>query len=159
MMTATEQMEMEQGRERGRPVRIHAEHVWNEAPRRPRILLAEDDHDVRVALAHLLELGGYEVFAVANGAEMLDVLASSILLEANAAAPDIIITDVRMPGFNGLSIIEGLRANGWTQPVIVISAFGDENMRERIGRMEHTTFFAKPFEPEQLERALHQLMQ
>lgn len=155
---STESMQIEQTRKQDVPVGFREDVVWEGAPRRPRILLAEDDHDVRVAITQLLELGGYEVMAVANGAEMLDVLAASILLEADASPPDIIITDVRMPGFNGLSIIEGLRANGWTQPVIVISAFGDENMRDRIGRMENTAFFPKPFEPEQLERALLQLM-
>lgn len=157
MSSSTETTEMEQGRKE-HTARYDEDQLWDGAARRPRILLAEDDHDVRVALTHLLELAGYDVISVANGAEMLDVLAASILLEADASPPDIIITDVRMPGFNGLSIVEGLRANGWTQPVIVISAFGDENMKERISRMEHTAFFAKPFEPDQLERALLQLM-
>jgi CheY-like chemotaxis protein len=157
MSTEGTEREAEKG-ESEIPAGADEEQLWGGTARRPRILLAEDDHDVRVALAHLLELAGYDVSPVANGAEMLDVLAASILLEADASPPDIIITDVRMPGFNGLSIVEGLRANGWTQPVIVISAFGDENMKERISRMDHTAFFAKPFDPEKLERALLQLM-
>jgi CheY-like chemotaxis protein len=119
-----------------------------------RVLLAEDDHDVRFALSRLLEFAGYDVQAVSNGAEMLDVLGASILLERKDPAPDVIITDVRMPGFNGLNIIEGLRATGWTQPVIIISAFGDESLQERVARLGSAQFFAKPFEPDQLERTL-----
>lgn len=161
-MTTEASERMEVAQERGSLRRIPAEGSaveWVHGTRRLRVLLAEDDQDVRMALTHMLEMSGYEVLPVANGAEMLDVLAASILLEANASAPDIIITDVRMPGFNGLSIIEGLRANGWTQPVIVMSAFEDEDLRERIARMEHTAFFAKPFDPFDLERVIHGLMQ
>lgn len=158
MMMGTEEMGAVRGWSDGAAGLLLGPSPWSERARRLRILLAEDDHDVRLVLTHLLELAGYEVTAVTNGAEMLDVLAASILHETGASAPDIIITDVRMPGFNGLNIIEGLRANGWTQPVIVMSAFGDEDMEERIARMEHATFFPKPFEPQQLTAALHQLI-
>ncbi len=127
-----------------------------EGERRPLILLAEDDIDVQAALAEFLELSGYEVIAVSNGSDMLDALASAAASEDREV--DLIITDVRMPGFNGLSIAEELRADGWKQPIIIISAFGDEVIKERIRRLGGSTeFFPKPLDPGRLERVLSEL--
>lgn len=121
---------------------------------RIRILLAEDDWDLRTALVNLLKFDGYEVSAVANGSELLDALASWILAETTHPPVDVILTDVRMPGFGGLSIVEGLRANGWGQPIIVISAFGDDALRDRIRRLPGVMFLPKPLDLAELDRAL-----
>lgn len=125
------------------------------ADRKPLILLAEDDLDVQAALTEFLELSGYDVVAVSNGSDMLDALANAAANEEREA--DLIITDVRMPGFNGLSIAEELRADGWKQPIIIISAFGDDIIRERIRRMDQCEFFAKPLDPLRLEKMLAEL--
>ncbi len=122
-----------------------------------RVLLAEDDDDLRDALVCILVAAGYAVRALSSGAALLDVLAPSILGEAEAPA-DAIVTDVRMPGFNGLNIIEGLRENGWKQPVVIISAFCDEAMEARVARMTRTRLFPKPFNASDLERAIGQLI-
>ncbi|HEY4220019.1 MAG TPA: response regulator [Myxococcota bacterium] len=122
------------------------------AAERPLILLAEDDIDVQAALIEFLELSGYDVLAVSNGSDMLDALATTAA--ASERDVDLIITDVRMPGFNGLSIAEELRADGWKQPIIIISAFGDDVIRERVRRMDDIEFFSKPLDPQRLERAL-----
>ena len=123
-----------------------------------RVLLAEDDHDVRVGLAELLALEGYQVHAVSNGAQLLDALSSWILASQPYSAPiDVIITDVRMPGFNGLNIVEGLRASGFRQPVVVISAFGDDAMEARIKRLPNVAFVPKPFDLKTIEDAFESL--
>lgn len=127
--------------------------------RRPqRILLAEDDLDIRESLARLLEFNGYDVHAVSDGAQFLDYLAGWLFNEDTGDMSDVIITDIRMPGFNGLSIVDGLRASGWTHPVIVMSAFGDENVRSQVDKLGKAEFIAKPFLPEDLERALARLL-
>ncbi len=120
------------------------------------MLLAEDDDDLRDALACILAAAGYDVRALSSGAALMDVLAPSILGEDDAPA-DAIITDVRMPGFNGLNIVEGLRENGWKQPIVIISAFCDEALEARVARMPHTRLFSKPFDASELERAIGQL--
>jgi CheY-like chemotaxis protein len=126
--------------------------------RRTRVLLAEDDYELRLALAELLEFEGYQVRSVASGSALLDYMASWILSEPGAAAVDVIITDVRMPGFNGLNIAEGLRSNGWRHPIIVISAFGEPEMRERVARMGLAAFLDKPIDATTLERTLEELL-
>lgn len=131
--------------------------VSGEIRRRARILLAEDDTDIRNELVRLLRLGGHEVYALRDGSELMDAMSAWILAEEPDPPIDLIITDVRMPGFNGLSIVEGLRANGWTKPIIVISAFGDSEMRERIGAMPDVVFFDKPFDATRFEDAVDDL--
>ncbi|HEX7479989.1 MAG TPA: response regulator [Polyangiales bacterium] len=127
------------------------------AARVPRVLLAEDDDDLRLGLTALLRFDGYDVYAVADGTSLLDKLASRLLSQELATPVDVIVTDVRMPGVNGLAIVEGLRADGWAQPVVLISAFGDDEVRARVERLESVVFLAKPFEPAALERVLADL--
>jgi CheY-like chemotaxis protein len=122
-------------------------------PARPRILLAEDDCELRSALASLLEHDGYQVHAVASGAALLDYLGTALLGDGPQPA-DVIVTDVRMPGFNGLSIAEGLRANGWQQPIVVITAFDDATIRARVDGLGAARLFGKPFELQAVEQAI-----
>jgi DNA-binding response OmpR family regulator len=139
-------------------LRFHRSQSDNDRARsseRPvRILLADDDHDIRAALAMVLEVDGYEVKEVSNGASLLDCLSSWILEERDQPPVDVIVTDIRMPGINGMTIVEGLRASGWTGPIIVISAFGDDVIRERVSQMDNVIFLEKPFNLVDLEKAL-----
>jgi DNA-binding response OmpR family regulator len=121
---------------------------------RGRILLAEDDHDLRRALEEVLTLAGYDVHAVATGTALLEELASCLVKHGKPA--DVMVTDIRMPGCNGLSIVDGLRAAGWTQPILVISAFGDAEVRARIKRLG-VEFMPKPIDPDDLERTLSRM--
>jgi CheY-like chemotaxis protein len=119
--------------------------------------LAEDDDEIRRALESLLRVDGYHVHAVENGGELLDYLSAWILGDTDETPADVIIADIRMPGFNGLTILEGLRARGWKLPVIVMSAFGDDEIRKRVRELGGAVFFSKPFEPVDLERAVEEL--
>jgi len=108
-------------------------------------------------LTRLLQLNGYVVHAVASGTELVETLASWILAETTEPPTELIVTDVRMPGVNGLSIVEGLRATGWTRPIVVISAFADDDMTRRLDRLEGVSFLPKPFDPAVLEDLIDQL--
>lgn len=123
--------------------------------RRPlSILLAEDDDDIRTGLTEVLRRAGHQVHDVPNGIELLNIVASWILHDRDEPEPDVIVTDVRMPGFNGLSLVEGLRANGWLQPVIIISAYADKEMEERVGKLQDVALMPKPLDVARLERLL-----
>lgn len=123
-----------------------------------RILVAEDDADTRVALTQLLEGDGYAVQTASSGAELLELLSPWILEEQPEPPADVIITDIRMPGLSGLNIVEGLRANGCTLPIVVITAFADPSTRRRVEEMGVSALLPKPFEPAELERALERLV-
>jgi two-component system C4-dicarboxylate transport response regulator DctD len=133
--------------------RAEGRSAFNVATPRARVLVAEDDDDLREAVVAWLEVSGYTVTAVPTGAELLACMHDWLL--GGAPAPcDAIVTDVRMPGLNGLNIVEGLLDCGWTGPLVVMSAFGDAVMRQRIGALPEVTFLAKPFNPDTLLEAL-----
>jgi CheY-like chemotaxis protein len=123
-----------------------------------RVLLAEDDHDIREALVAVLESDGCEVHAAKSGSELLERLGGWLLEEDPEPPADIIITDVRMPGFNGLSVVDGLRAYGWPLPVIIISAFADEEMRAKVAGIQSAVLMEKPLDMNRLRPTMLRLI-
>lgn len=121
---------------------------------RPRVLLAEDDDELRPVLETALTRAGFEVSAVPDGSELLDRIALCLLGDRWEPMPDVIVTDVRLPAFNGLSLMEGLREEGFRVPVVVITAFGDQMLRDRVENMGRATYLDKPFEQQELEAAV-----
>ncbi len=67
----------------------------------PRVILAEDEDDVRKMVAAALRGLGYEIIEASSGAQLLDELGDSLLDGDLASRPDIIISDIRMPGSPG----------------------------------------------------------
>jgi CheY-like chemotaxis protein len=122
------------------------------------VLLAEDDHDVREALVAVLESEGCEVHAAKSGSELLERLGGWLLKEDPEPPADIIITDVRMPGFDGLSIVDGLRAYGWPLPVIIISAFADDEMRTKVAGIRSAALMEKPLDMDRLRPTMLRLI-
>ena len=122
---------------------------------RLRILLAEDDDEMRASLAELFGDAGFEVVPVASGTEMLEAL-SDVMLEG-PGSPDVIVTDVIMPGFSGINVIEELRAEGWRQPILVISGFDAATIASRVARLRDVRFLAKPLDAPQVIAAVEEL--
>ena len=122
--------------------------------RAPRVLLAEDDDDVRWSLTALLLDRGYDVHSVGSGTELWEALEATIFSERPRDAPDVVITDVRMPGFNALGVLDHMRCAGWDGPALVISAFGDAQVRLRVEQMGGAEFFEKPLDLDLLEAAV-----
>jgi CheY-like chemotaxis protein len=127
------------------------------AVERLRILLAEDHPETRALLATMLRGQGYEVLEAANGYEFLAVV-SRAWLQRSGRFPDLIITDVRMPGPSGLRIIESLRASYWFIPVIVITAFGDPETHEEAARLGAHAVIDKPFDLARLRETVVELL-
>ena len=83
----------------------------------PRVLVVDDEPQIRRALRVGLINHGYQVQVAASGEEALDLAAS--------APPDVVILDVAMPGLTGLEVCKELRQ--WSQvPIIILSARGQE---------------------------------
>jgi DNA-binding NtrC family response regulator len=121
--------------------------------RAPRILLAEDDDDLRWALSDLLKSEGYDVVAVPDGRVFLEQLGSAVLLGQAALPADVIVTDVRMPGLTGMQILERIRERGWSIPVVVISAYADRETRAQAERLG-ASFLHKPLDFGALQRII-----
>jgi CheY-like chemotaxis protein len=127
------------------------------AVERPQILLAEDHRETRALLASTLRAQGYDVVEVANGYEFVGVI-SEAWLRRSTRFPDLVITDIRMPGPSGLRVIESLRKTYWAIPVIVITAFGDAETHAEASRLGAHAVIDKPFDPERLKEKVVELL-
>ncbi len=116
----------------------------------PRILVVDDDAEMRALLADVLSVEGYAVAGAANGAEALIRLRN----EAFAA----IVLDKNMPGLSGLDLLPGLRTICPEMPVILITAFGD--VASYVDAIEKGAFayVFKPFRLEELLKTLEQAL-
>jgi DNA-binding NtrC family response regulator len=112
----------------------------------PRILLVDDDEDMRSLLADVLTDEGYEVIQAANGAEAL------VLLHREAFAA--ILLDKRMPGLSGMDLLPGLRVICPQTPVIVITAFGDAHTAAEGAEKGAFGLLFKPFRMDELRALL-----
>jgi DNA-binding response OmpR family regulator len=111
-----------------------------------RVLLAEDDPEMRKLVAASLTREGYEVCAVSDGGRLLALIGSQILDPVGHPPADIVISDVRMPVRSGLEVLAGLRRCDWAVPFILITAFGDQETHAEAKRLGAAAVFDKPFE-------------
>jgi two-component system, cell cycle response regulator len=110
-----------------------------------RILVVDDDPDIRRLLVRLLANGGYDVRAAADSDEALSAVQDPV--------PDLVLLDVSMPGRDGVEIcreIQHLGLGSRTPPVIFLSALG--TTRHRVDGLEAggTDYIVKPFEPDEV---------
>src|SRR5262245_46918642 len=122
----------------------------DDPPKAPRILVAEDDAEMRNLLAATLRRHGYEVVEARNGEQLLDLIGSELLHPHTNAPVDLVISDVRMPGWSGLDVLAGLRSADWATPFIVITAFGDFDTHAEARRLGALAVFDKPFDLDDL---------
>ncbi len=129
---------------------------WDEAPlpraeRPARILIAEDDPAMRELLAGLVTTLGHEALTVANGVEAMAQVA--------AAHPDLVLSDVSMPGLSGFDVCRRLKANPATRliPVVLITGIGDDH---KIAGIEAGAddFLGKPFSSGELRARIRALL-
>jgi DNA-binding response OmpR family regulator len=112
----------------------------------PVVLLAEDDAEMRKLLRAALEAAGYRVREAWDGQEALRPISALGGSFRSAFAPDVVVADIRMPHFSGLELLEAVRVVDPSLPVILITAFGDEETHAEARRLGVTAVFDKPFE-------------
>ncbi len=121
----------------------------DEEPRldvRARVLVVEDEHELRELIARWLETRHYQVSEAADGVDAIELLEAGL-------EPDVILLDLTMPRMDGRAFLEWLRASPKHahRRVIVASGYLDERP------VDADRTFAKPFRPDLLERALERL--
>ncbi len=114
------------------------------------ILIVDDDDPVRVMLARLLRTQGYSVVQAANAAQARTVLAEEM--------PDLVISDIVMPGESGIELRRTI-SNRWPDlPVILVSGYSAEGPAEFAARTPNTSFVQKPFAADQLLSLVEQTL-
>jgi DNA-binding response OmpR family regulator len=116
----------------------------------PTVLIAEDDVDLREMIAESFVDRGFAVETFADGNKLLDALL--VRFDQLGAPPDLVVTDVRMPGRTGLEVIELLRRFDFVTRVIVVTAYADAQTRG-IARALNARLFSKPFDLDELIEA------
>jgi DNA-binding response OmpR family regulator len=122
-----------------------------------RVLLAEDDEDMRAFLALMLRRDGFDVIEARNGLELLDHVAPLLAGKDPPLPIDVIITDIQMPCFTGMEILEGLAELRRRPAVVLITAFGDGQTREIARELGAAAVFDKPFDIDALRGVLSTL--
>ncbi|PWC27012.1 DNA-binding response regulator [Pseudoroseomonas aestuarii] len=122
-------------------------------PGQPMVHVIDDDEDVSWAVATLLEAAGTPARTYASAGEFLECLPS---LEWSAGG--CVLTDIRMPGKDGLDLLHDLRRQGFRHPVVVMTAHGDIATAVRAMKAGASDFIEKPFDDEVLLSTLRTAM-
>ena len=122
-----------------------------------RILIAEDEPDIRNLITFTLRFAGHEVIDTPNGAEALEKAKE---LAASDQLPDLILMDVRMPRMTGYEACEQMKAEDKLKdiPVAFLSAKGQEAEIQTGLAAGASAYIIKPFAPDQLTEKVKELL-
>ncbi len=111
---------------------------------RRRVLVVDDDGEMRALLGTTLSNAGYEVIEKADGSEVLSLLVG-LVQHPDTERIDLAVLDVNMPGASGIRILAWLKRSNLILPVILITAFGSPELHEQAERLGVVKVFDKPF--------------
>jgi len=121
-----------------------------------RVIVAEDDPEMRRLVVEALRKDGHHVTEAADGGRLLVQIAEAFDLDPSLSLVDVIVSDVRMPVCNGIELFERLADARWRVPMILMTAFGDEDTRKRADRLG-AVLFDKPLSLDALRAAVKRL--
>ncbi len=111
-----------------------------------RVLVVDDEENLRLVLRTLLKRNGYEVETAGSGEEALTLV--------DSFGPDVVLTDVKMPKMGGLDLLATLKAKGNEATVIVMSAYGNMDQAIEALKAGAYDYVQKPFKPDEIVLAL-----
>jgi CheY-like chemotaxis protein len=121
-----------------------------------RILVAEDDDAFRLLLLEALRDAGHFPVELEDGYELEDYL--ELTRTQGVTLPDLILTDLRMPGASGLEVVRRARQNGLRCPIVLLTAFPAPEVFEEADRIGHITVLGKPIEFERITECVSDLV-
>jgi len=119
----------------------------------PRVLVVEDDLETRHFYMEVLSRGGFHVDQAHNGFQALE--------KAFASTPDLIVTDIAVPGLDGIELCTRLRADARTSdvPVLAITAYSDRQYPDRVRLAGADGVLIKPCEADQIVDEARRVME
>jgi excisionase family DNA binding protein len=116
----------------GAPLPVHAHPIG-----RPRILVVDDEESIRELLARVLEMAEYDVDVAPDGPRALELLKDS--------SYDLLLTDLRMPGMDGLTVVREARRYRADLPIIIITGYSSEASAIEALNLGVSGYLTKPF--------------
>ena len=123
----------------------------NATPSDVRVLVAEDDADMRALVAVTLRNEGYDVDEAVDGGDALMSITASRIRGRDDY--DLVLSDVRMPVMTGVEFATRLKRMNYGTPVLLMSAFGDATLHETAKKLG-LGMLAKPFDLDELRTAV-----
>jgi DNA-binding NtrC family response regulator len=120
-----------------------------------RVLVVDDEADIRKVVRMTLQKAGYDVLEAENGEKAIE----TINYGENRLLLDVIVCDIRMPKINGVEAIAYFRTNYPRVPVIVLTGFPDTDMATSMLRQGVVDYLVKPVEGEKLREAVARAME
>lgn len=111
--------------------------------RTSRVVIAEDDDDMRDVLCDLVSSLGVDVESASSGLDL------GVLLTDDRPV-DLLITDERMPWMTGCQVAQSARKSGLGMPIIVVTGFPDDALCSEVDQLGSAVLLPKPFRPEEL---------
>lgn len=117
-----------------------------------RILVVDDERQLVYSLRQtlLMEIAGVEVDAAYSGEEALSHMADS--------SYDLIIADLRMPGFSGLDLIKGVRYVDQDVPILLMTGYGSSSLKAQAVALGATSYIDKPFDVDEMLQSIRALL-
>lgn len=110
-----------------------------------KILVVDDDPVVGTSFNRVLRDKGYTVITAGSGSEALAKLQQE--------HPDVVFTDIRMPGMDGLEVAERVKARQPWTPVVIVTGYGSADNEQRAREAGVSQFLRKPLSPEMIEQS------
>ncbi|MEL7667991.1 MAG: sigma-54 dependent transcriptional regulator, partial [Actinomycetota bacterium] len=115
-----------------------------------RVLIADDEKNMRWVLSQALEAEGYEVFEAADGKEALTAVAEH--------EPEVVILDHKMPAPDGMEVLRRLRSKGHRFPVIMLTAHGNVQTAVEAMKAGANEYLTKPFDLDELKLSIEKAL-
>lgn len=116
-----------------------------------RILIVDDQLGIRLLLNEVFQKEGYEIYQAANGIMALEV--------ADRYSPDLVLLDMKIPGMDGMKVLKRLKDMNSSITVIMMTAYGDQEMINEAKRLGARTHITKPFDIGELANTVNQLFE
>jgi DNA-binding response OmpR family regulator len=109
-----------------------------------RILVAEDDPDLRSAMSIELTQAGFDVIEAEDGSSLLDYLAGSLDVDGTLDQYDVIVCDIQMPGYTALDVLAAAQRQALRTPILIVTGMTDPHVRERALQLGAADVLLKP---------------
>jgi len=117
---------------------------------REKILVVDDQSGIRVLLMEVFGGEGYDTYQAANGVQALEM--------AQRIKPDLVLLDMKIPGMDGLEILQRMKAMDPGIKVIMMTAYGELDMLNEATELGVLMHFAKPFDIDELRSAVNSVL-